>query len=83
MGCTAAFRFRRTFPQSFWMVFVGAALFIASDSLLARNRFIHPFEWADVLVILTYGVAQYLVVAGCLVHVLAPDQLRRRQALRT
>jgi len=83
MGCAAAFRFGRTFPRSFWMVLVGAALFIASDSLLARNRFVHPFEWADVLVMLTYGMAQYLIVAGCLVHVLAPDQLRRRQALRT
>ena len=83
MGCAAAFRFRRTFPRSFWMVFVGAVLFIASDSLLARNRFVHPFEWADVLVMLSYGVAPYLVVAGCLVHVLAPDELRRRQALRT
>ncbi|MBV6405749.1 MAG: lysoplasmalogenase [Flavobacteriales bacterium] len=83
MGVAAGFRFRRTFPRSFWMVFVGALCFIASDSLLARDRFVRPVPLGDVLIMVTYGVAQFLIAAGCLVHVLDPEELRRRQALRT
>ncbi len=83
MGVAAGFRFRRTFPRSFWMVFVGALLFIASDSLLARDRFARPVPMGDVLIMVTYAGAQFLIAAGCLVHVLDPEELRRRQALRT
>ena len=83
MGITAGLRFKRTFPRSFWFVMIGAVLFIVSDSLLARNRFIRPFESADLLVMLSYGAAQYSIVAGSLVHVLDPEEIRRRQALRT
>ncbi|MBL8009136.1 MAG: lysoplasmalogenase [Flavobacteriales bacterium] len=83
MGVAAGFRFRRTFPRSFWMVFAGALLFIASDSLLARNRFARPVPMGDVLIMVTYAGAQFLIAAGCLVHVLAPEERRRRQALRT
>ncbi|MCB0784365.1 MAG: hypothetical protein KDB87_02890, partial [Flavobacteriales bacterium] len=74
---------RRTFPRSFWMVFAGALLFIASDSLLAHSRFVRPFAMDGTLVLLTYIVAQFLIAAGCLLHVLDPEEIRRRQALRT
>ena len=83
MGITAGLRFKRTYPRSFWFVMIGAVLFVVSDSLLARNRFIRPFGSADLLVMLTYGAAQYLIVAGSLIHVLDPEEIRRRQALRT
>ena len=42
----------------------GAVIFIISDSLLAVNKFYRPFEWADFLVMLTYGIAQLLIVTG-------------------
>ncbi len=83
MAMAATFRFRRTFPRSFWMVLAGSLLFVASDSLLARNRFARPIPMGDVLVMLTYAAAQFLIAAGCLLHVLDPEEMRRRQALNT
>lgn len=83
MGMAAALRFKRTFPRSFWLVLVGALLFIASDSLLARNRFVRPFEGAGVAIMVTYVLAQFCIAAGCLLHVLDPEEIRRRQLLRT
>jgi uncharacterized membrane protein YhhN len=46
-----------------WMM-AGAFLFVVSDSLLAINKFYQPFEAAGVLIILTYGVAQFFIVEG-------------------
>lgn len=81
MGMLAAFRYTRTFLRSFWMVMSGALLFIISDSVLATNRFLEPFDTAPVIIIVTYGAAQFLIAAGALVHVLDPDSIRRKQAL--
>ena len=39
----------------------GAVLFMASDSLIAWNRFITPLEWAPVTIIVTYHVAVALL----------------------
>jgi uncharacterized membrane protein YhhN len=46
-----------------WMA-IGAQLFVLSDSVLAINKFYRPFEWAGVVIMLTYGLAQLLIVAG-------------------
>ncbi len=60
----AAFDFSR---QRFGrMAVAGAALFLASDSILAVNRFAAPFAHAGVLVMLTYGAAQLLITEGSL-----------------
>lgn len=83
MGIAAAFRWGRTYPRSFYLVFCGALCFIVSDSLLAINRFITPFEAASWSVILTYAMAQVMIVLGILAHVLDPDEIRRRAALVT
>lgn len=83
MGVTATLRYARTYLRSFVLVLCGALLFIASDSILAWNRFMHPLEHAKWSVMLTYAIAQYLIVAGALAHVLAPDEIRRRAALST
>jgi uncharacterized membrane protein YhhN len=83
MGIAAAFRFRRTFPTSFWLVFVGALCFIASDSLLATNRFVRPLPHGDLWIMATYVVAQALIAYGALVHVLDPEMIRRRKELET
>jgi uncharacterized membrane protein YhhN len=42
----------------------GALFFVLSDSLLAVNKFDQPFEYAGIIIILTYCVAQYLIVNG-------------------
>jgi len=83
MGITAAFRFGRTYPRSFVMILLGAFFFIASDSLLAYNRFVSPLESAEWSVMVTYAIAQFLIAAGSLAHVLDPDEIRRRAALTT
>ncbi|HVM89518.1 MAG TPA: lysoplasmalogenase [Puia sp.] len=42
----------------------GAALFVTSDSLLAINKFYDPFNTAGFVVMLTYDLAQLLIVLG-------------------
>lgn len=83
MGIAAAFRYRRTYSTSFWMVLIGATLFIASDSLLATGRFVRPLPYGNTLVMVTYALAQFLIAAGALVHVLDPESIRRKKALTT
>jgi len=50
-------------PGGIWMM-IGALLFVMSDSLLAFNKFYRPFEIANVLIMLTYGLAQFYIVNG-------------------
>ena len=46
----------------------GAMAFVASDSLLAINKFYQPFAMAGVLIMITYGVAQLLITRGTLAN---------------
>ncbi len=58
----AAFRFG---DQDFGKLCVaGTLLFVVSDSILAVNRFAVPFTAGPVLVMLTYGIAQFLICEG-------------------
>jgi uncharacterized membrane protein YhhN len=43
---------------------VGGVLFLGSDTLIATERFVHPVPHGRVLVIASYHVAQFLIVAG-------------------
>jgi uncharacterized membrane protein YhhN len=45
---------------------VGTLLFVLSDSILAINRFVSPFKYAMVFIMLTYAVAQLLITEGSL-----------------
>jgi uncharacterized membrane protein YhhN len=45
----------------------GAVLFMASDSLIAWNRFVRPLAWAPVTIMVTYHLAQ----AGLVLSLLA------------
>lgn len=47
-------------------VFMGAIIFIASDSILAVNKFHTPIEKSSFYIMFTYLVAQYLIVTGIL-----------------
>lgn len=47
-------------------VFVGAIVFVASDSILAVNKFHSPIEKSSFFIMLTYLVAQYLIITGIL-----------------
>jgi uncharacterized membrane protein YhhN len=46
------------------LLMLGALLFVASDSLLAINKFYQSFEMAGILIMLTYGLAQLLITLG-------------------
>ncbi|HRH39958.1 MAG TPA: lysoplasmalogenase family protein, partial [Flavobacteriales bacterium] len=79
----AALRFGRTYMPSFIMVMGGVLLLLASDSVLASARFVHPVEHAWWSVPILYAAAQYLIARGCLRHVLDPEEIRRRASLDT
>lgn len=51
----------------------GTLLFVVSDSLLAINRFYQTFEFANILVMLTYAVAQFLITIGALENLSEPS----------
>lgn len=68
MAIQALFRFGHTHAKSFWMVLAGACLFMASDGILAVNKFMAPLAYGDVLVMASYLGAQYLLVEGLMQH---------------
>lgn len=68
MTLTALFRYGRTTNESFWFVFVGAVLFMISDSVLAINKFLSPIEYSGIYIMLTYSFAQYFIVKGLMKH---------------
>ena len=45
---------------------VGAVLFMASDTLIAWNRFVQPLRWAPVAIMVTYHLGQAGLVASLL-----------------
>lgn len=48
------------------LVSLGAALFFASDSILASDAFVKPFKYAEILLTATYHLAQIAIVSGVL-----------------
>jgi len=51
-----------------WMM-IGALLFVLSDSMLAINKFYNSFEIAGILVMTTYGLAQFLIIEGATLYI--------------
>jgi uncharacterized membrane protein YhhN len=47
-------------------VFIGAVIFVVSDSILAIDKFHTSIEKSSFIIMLTYLVAQYLIVTGIL-----------------
>ena len=68
MVLNALFRFNRTSDHSFWLVFSGALFFMISDSLLAINKFLINIPLGGVWTMITYVVAQFLIVEGVIRH---------------
>lgn len=66
MAISAFGRKNSVSAHSFKLVFLGALLFVASDSILALNKFMFPVPWSHFLVMGTYSAAQYLIVKGIL-----------------
>lgn len=68
MVMNALFRFGRTGSMSFWLVFTGAITFMASDSILAINKFLSPVSNGGFWIMLTYMGAQLMIVTGLAKH---------------
>jgi uncharacterized membrane protein YhhN len=66
MSVAALNRKYRVGQQSFKLVFIGSIFFVISDSMIAINKFALPFERASFMIILTYLIAQYLIMRGLL-----------------
>jgi len=66
MVATAFLRKRTENNYSYNLVFAGAILFMTSDSLLALNKFYEPIILSNISILLTYAIAQYLIVFGIL-----------------
>ena len=47
-------------------ILIGAIIFVASDSILALNKFYATLQYSTFLIMLTYLTAQYLIVIGVL-----------------
>ncbi|HEY1870439.1 MAG TPA: lysoplasmalogenase [Chitinophagaceae bacterium] len=52
--------------RSGWWMTTGAIFFVISDSLLAFNKFLSPFEYAGVIIMVTYGLAQLFITHGAI-----------------
>ncbi len=50
--------------SSYIMVLAGAILFVISDSLIAINKFAHPFSSSELVIMITYVMAQFLIITG-------------------
>lgn len=64
MVLTASVRKPYVNSSSFILVLLGALLFMISDSILALNKFMEPINYAGILIMSTYGMAQLLLVLG-------------------
>ena len=51
------------------LMMLGALLFVVSDSILAINKFYESFEYAGVAIMLTYGIAQLLIILGTVKYI--------------
>lgn len=64
MAVTAFLRKKAISEVGYLFVFIGALFFLASDSLLAINKFHIALPLSNLLIMLTYAVAQYCIVLG-------------------
>jgi uncharacterized membrane protein YhhN len=64
MLCFALWQYGKTDDRAAGLMIVGAILFVASDSLLAINKFKSPIPFGGIWVMSTYILAQYCIVKG-------------------
>lgn len=51
-----------------WLVSIGAILFFVSDAMLGWIKFVRPFRYGRVQVIISYHLGQALIVLGAVAH---------------
>ena len=65
MGFFSYTRKQQTNTSSFLLIFLGALLFIISDSILAANKFVAYIANSGLMIMCTYMLAQYAITLGC------------------
>ena len=68
MSTSAFLRKKQLNTKSYNWVFIGALLFMLSDSILALNKFYQPLSLSSIFIMSTYALAQYCIVIGILKH---------------
>lgn len=66
MAITASLRKENVPKLSYYLVLIGALLFVISDSFLAINKFYTAVPSEHLIVMSTYSLAQYCIVMGIL-----------------
>jgi uncharacterized membrane protein YhhN len=64
MGLSSLLRRISHEGPAFWLVLIGALVFIASDSILAYDKFVSRVRLGKPLIMLTYLAAQLLITRG-------------------
>jgi uncharacterized membrane protein YhhN len=67
MALLALSRKNSVAQPSFYWCGLGALLFIASDSILAIDRFRLQLAWADIAIMTTYSLAQIFIIWGFII----------------
>ena len=64
MSLSAFLRYQMVNSTSFYLVFIGAILFMISDSILALNKFHQPLYGSNISIMLSYAFAQLCIILG-------------------
>lgn len=64
MSFFSLMRINSSYGYRFWLPFLGSVLFILSDSMLAYNKFIKKNKEREIFVMITYILAQTLIMLG-------------------
>ncbi|MDT0557396.1 lysoplasmalogenase [Ichthyenterobacterium sp. W332] len=66
MSTSAYLRRAKVENVSYYLVLFGAVLFMISDSILALNKFYQTIPMSNFSIMITYALAQYLIILGIL-----------------
>ena len=68
MNITALSRWKRTPTISFYLVSLGALLFMISDMMIGYGKFVHSFPASGFWIMLTYFIGQLMIIEGVIRH---------------
>jgi len=67
IGIIAAIsRYKKVNRNSFWLLLLGAVLFLISDSIIAVHKFIQPYHWSFLFIMSFYFTGQFFIILGLL-----------------
>ena len=64
----AFFRWKEVNMYSFYMVFIGAIIFLLSESIVAMEKFSEPIPFTSYLIMPTYALGNLLMIKGVLIE---------------